>query len=52
MDNGHLVAWSDSCSVTATAGTGSIVGSMTSGEVGRSASEAAELVSLSLTRGA
>ena len=34
MDNGHLVAWSDSCSVTATAGTGSIVGSVTSGEAG------------------
>ena len=32
VDNGHLVEWSDSCSISATAGSGSIVGSMTSGE--------------------
>jgi len=32
VDNGHLVAWSDSCSISASAGSGSILGSLTSGE--------------------
>lgn len=32
VDNGHLVAWTDSCAVNATAGTGDVLGSLTSGE--------------------